>query len=77
MSKEKMSIEELGREYEKHVALQQHFIDKCKAQIKQAKQSGDFEAVKELQSQLYKFLEIKRELKETALHLKKYYKGEI
>lgn len=76
MSKEKMSIENLGREYEKHARLQDCFIEKCKARINQAKQSGDMDAVQELQSDLYKFYEIKRELQETALHLKKYYKGE-
>lgn len=72
-----MSIENLGREYEKHAELQQHFIDNCKAQINKAKQSGDLEAVKNLQADLRKFYEIKKELKETASHLKKYYKGEI
>lgn len=76
MSKVKTSIEELGKEYEKHIALQQYFIDKCKAQISQAKQLGDMDAARELQSDLYKFYEIKRELQETAEHLKNYYKGE-
>lgn len=77
MNKEKISIENLGREYEKHVELQQYFIDKCRAQINQAKQSGNMEAVKELQSDLHKFYEIKKELQETAARLKNYYKGEI
>ena len=44
-----MSVEDLGKEYEKHAEIQQHFIDKCKA-------------------------EIKKELEETAIHLKNYYK---
>lgn len=73
MSKE-LSIEELGKEYEKHASLQQYFIDKCKLQIKQAKQSGDTDAVKRLQGELYKFREIRNELLETASQLKNYYK---
>lgn len=73
MNKEK-SIEELGKEYEKHATLQQYFIDKCKLQIKEAKKSGDMDAVRELQSNLYKFREIRNELLETASQLKNYYK---
>lgn len=69
-----MSIKELGKEYEKHASLQQHFIDKCKAQIKEAKQSGDMDAAKKLQSDLCKFREIRNELLETASQLKNYYK---
>lgn len=69
-----MSIKELGEEYEKHASLQQYFIDKCKEQIKAAKQSGDMDAVRELQSDLYKFREIRKELLETASQLKNYYK---
>ena len=69
-----MSIKELGKEYEKHASLQQYFIDKCKEQIKEAKQSGDMNAVRELQSDLYKFREIRNELLETASQLKNYYK---
>ncbi len=74
MKKEKISIEELGREYEKQAELQQYFINKCKAEIKKAKQLGDADAVRELQSNLYKFYEIKSELLETASQLKNYYK---
>ena len=70
-----MSIEELGSEYEKHAELQQYFIDKCKAQIKKAKQSGDLDAVRELRSDLNKFYAIKKELTETASQLKNYYKN--
>ena len=69
-----MSIKELGKEYEKHASLQQYSIDKCKEQIKEAKQSGDMNAVRELQSDLYKFREIRNELLETASQLKNYYK---
>ena len=69
-----MSIRELGSEYEKQAELQQYFIDKCRAQIKKAKQSGDLDAVRELKSNLYKFYEIKNELLETASKLKNYYK---
>ena len=75
MKKEAMSIEELGSEYEKHAELQQYFIDKCKAQIKKAKQSGDLDAVRELRSDLNKFYAIKKELTETASQLKNYYKN--
>ncbi len=70
-----MSIEELGSEYEKHAELQQYFIDKCKAQIKKAKQSGNFDAVRELRSDLRKFYAIKKELTETASQLNNYYKN--
>ena len=75
MKKEIASIEDLGCEYEKHAQLQQYFIDKCKAQIKKAKQLGDTDAVKELKTDLNKFYEIKKELEETALQLKNYYKN--
>lgn len=72
-----MSLSELGQEYEKNAQLQQFFIDKCKADIKQAKESGDLDAVMQLKSKLSKFYEIKDELTQTAFHLKNYYKGEI
>ncbi len=74
MKKETMSIKELGDEYEKHAELQQFFIDKCKVEIEKAKQLGDLDAVKELQTNLYKFYEIKKELLETASQLRNYYK---
>lgn len=77
MSKEKKSIKELGKEYEKHAKLQQSFIDNCKAQLNKAKRMGDMDAVKKLQSDLRKFNEIKKELEETANHLKNYYKGDF
>lgn len=77
MSKETQSIKELGKEYEKHAKLQQSFIDNCKAQLNKAKKSGDTDAVKKLQSDLQKFYEIKKELEETAIHLKNYYKGDF
>ena len=76
MSKEKKSIKELGKEYEKHAKLQQSFIDNCRTQLNKAKNMGDMDAVKKLQSNLRKFYEIKKELEETAEHLKKYYKGD-
>lgn len=72
-----MSLSELGQEYEKNAQLQQFFIDKCKADIKQAKESGDLDAVRQLRNNLYKFYEIKDELTQTAFQLKNYYKGEI
>ncbi len=72
-----MSLNELGQEYEKNAQLQQFFIDKCKADIKQAKESGDLDAVRQLRNNLNKFYEIKDELTQTAFHLKNYYKGEI
>ena len=73
-----MSLFELGQEYEKHVELQQFFIDKCKRDIEKAKKSGDYTAEKELESKLHTFRKIKTELKQTAEHLKNYYndKGE-
>ena len=74
MKNEKMSIKALGAEYEKHAEMQQYFIDKCKAEIKEAKKSGDLDAVRQLKSNLYKFYEIKNELLETASQLKNYYK---
>lgn len=77
MNKEIKTVKDLGTEYEKYAELQQFFIDKCKAEIKKAKKSGDLDAVRELQCNLHKFYEIKRELEETANHLKNYYKGDI
>ena len=76
MKTEKMSLAQLGQEYEKHIELQQYFIDKCKNDIKKAKELGDNNAVCELKSKLYKFCEIKKELTETAEKLKNYYKGD-
>lgn len=73
---EKMSLYELGKEYEKHAELQKSFIAGCKAEIKKAEMSGDFDAVVTLKERLRKFREIKRELEETASTLKTYYKGE-
>ncbi len=73
---EKMSLYELGKEYEKHAELQNSFIDSCKAEIEKAKRSGDFDAVRELERKLCQFRKIKRELRETASSLKTYYKGE-
>lgn len=74
------SLCELGLEYEKHIALQQQFIDKCNEEIKKAQKSGDFEAEAELKSKRRVFYQIKEELSETAKALKNYYKnskGEI
>lgn len=71
-----MSLAQLGQEYEKHIELQQYFIDKCKNDIKKAEKVGDNNAVCELKSKLQKFYEIKRELCETAEKLKNYYKGD-
>lgn len=73
---EKMSLYELGKEYEKHAELQKSFIASCKAEIKKAEMSGDFDAVLKLKEKLSKFREIKHELEKTASILKTYYKGE-
>ena len=45
MSKETISVEDLGKEYEKHAEIQQHFIDKCKAEIKKAKLDMEFDNI--------------------------------
>ena len=74
MKTEKTSLYELGKEYEKHVKIQKHFINRCKKEIEKAKKSGDYNAVKELEKKLRKFYEIKYELEQTALQLKNYYK---
>lgn len=76
MNNKKMTLAQLGREYEKHIEMQQYFIDKCKDDIKRAEKIGDTNAVVELKSKLQKFYEIKRELSETATTLKNYYKGD-
>lgn len=76
MKIERMTLAQLGEEYEKHIDLQDYFIDKCKKDIKKAEEVGDQNAVCELKSNLYKFKEIKRELTETANILKNYYKGD-
>ncbi len=72
---ENKSLYELGLEYEKHIALQQHFIDNCNAEIKKAQKSGDFEAEAELKSKRRVFYQIKEELEATAKVLKNYYRG--
>lgn len=74
MKAEKITLYELGKEYEKHVKIQQHFINQCKKEIEKAKMSGDYTAVKELERKLHKFYVIKYELEQTALQLKNYYK---
>lgn len=74
MKAEKITLYELGKEYEKHVKIQQHFINQCKKEIENAKKSGDYTAVKELERKLHKFYVIKYELGQTALQLKNYYK---
>lgn len=76
LNTEKMSLYELGQEYEKHIELQQYFINKCKADIKKAKMLGDEDAIRTLQSNLRKFQEIEHDLRTTSLMLKNYYKGE-
>ena len=76
MNNKKMTLAELAQEYEKHIEMQQYFIDKCKDHIKRAESVGDNNAVLELKSKLQKFYEIKRELSETADILKNYYKGD-
>lgn len=76
MKTETQSLAQLGEEYEQHAKIQEHFIEKCKRDLKKAKQSGDSLAVKELESKLRTFYGIKRELSETAKVLKNYYKGE-
>ena len=76
MKTDTISLNELGQEYEKNAQLQQYFIDKCKADIKRAEKSGDFDAVRQLKRNLRRFYEIKEELTETAFQLKNYYKGE-
>ncbi len=74
MKTEKITLYELGKEYEKHVKLQEHFINQCKKEIENAKKSGDNNAVKEYEKKLRKFYQIKYELEHTALQLKNYYK---
>lgn len=76
MKTENMSLAQLGQEYEKHIELQQYFINKCKSDIKKAKEMGDSNAVSELKTKLNKFYEIKNELTKTAEKLKNYYKGD-
>ena len=71
---EKRTLYELGKEYEKHVKIQQHFISQCKKEIERAKKSGDNNAAKDYEKKLRKFYEIKYELEQTALQLKNYYK---
>lgn len=74
MKTEKKTLYELGKEYEKHLTLQKHFINRCKKEIERAKKSGDCNAVNELEKKLRKFYEIKYEIEQTALQLKNYYK---
>lgn len=74
MKTEKITLYELGKEYEKQVNIQKHFINRCKKEIEKAKKSGDIDAVKEYEKRLHKFYEIKYELEQTALYLKNYYR---
>lgn len=70
------TLYELGLEYEKHIALQQSFINNCNAEIKKAHKSGDFKAEAELKHKRRAFYEIKEELQHTAKILKNYYRGD-
>ena len=70
----KKTLEQLGKEYENHISLQNFFINRCKKDLEKAKKSGDQTAVKELEKKLRKFQEIKYEIEHTALQLKNYYK---
>ena len=74
MEKYSKSLRELGEEYERNAKIQQFFIDKCKADIKRAKEKKERETVRALKADLLKFYEIKRELTENASILKNYYK---
>ena len=76
MKTEKISLFELGQEYEKHARMQQVFIDRCKDDIEKAKKSGDYNAQKELERKLRAFKEIQSDLKQTAVKLKNYYNDE-
>ncbi len=76
MKTDKISLYELGEEYEKHAKMQQFFIDKCKEDIEKAKKSGDYDAKVELERKLRVFKEIKSDLEHTAEKLKNYYKNE-
>lgn len=73
---ENKSLYDLGLEYEKHIALQQHFINNCNAEIKKAQKSGDFEAETRLKSNRRVFYQIKEELEEISRVLKNYYRGD-
>lgn len=68
------TLEQLGKEYENHISLQNFFINRCKKDLEKAKKSGDQTAVKELEKKLRKFQDIKYEIEHTALQLKNYYK---
>ena len=72
--KTEKTLAELGAEYEKHISLQNFFINRCKKDIEKTKRSGDYTAVKELETKLRKFHQIKYEIEHTALQLKNYYK---
>ncbi len=76
MKTERLTLFELGEEYEKNAAIQRSFIENCRRDIKRARESGDFKAEEKLKADLLKLYEIKRELLSTAAHLKNYYKGE-
>ena len=68
------TISQLGEEYDKHASLQRFFIDRCKKDIEKAKMSGDNNTVMVLEGKLRKLYQIKYEIEQTALQLKKYYK---
>lgn len=75
MKAEKISLYDLGKEYERHIKTQDTFIEHCKEEIRKAKESRkSSDDIRELQSKLYKFYEIRRELQEAADALKNYYR---
>lgn len=74
MSNERLSLEELGAEYEKCAELQRGIIESCRRDLALAKQEGDYLAQADLKYKLNRLYEIRRELLDTAEKLKNYYK---
>lgn len=73
MKTENTSLFRLGQEYERCAELQRDFIEKCRADLKRAKDLGDSNAVRRLEQELRTFREIRRELRDTARKLMTYY----
>lgn len=68
-----LSLQELGREYEQAIIIQQKVIDENRKKLLQAQKSGNFNEIKRLSSLLKLLYDEKYELQDKAHKLRAYY----
>lgn len=69
----KLSLEELGKEYEKSIVIQKQVIDANRKKLHEARKKGDFKEIKRLSTLLHVLYDEKYDLEEKANRLKNYY----